>query len=127
LALIDRIGPKHGENVVAHELLAHVFDEDVLRLYAEQERLVLRGTQLLALAEIGGKGDHLGAVFGLQPLQDDRGVETARIGEHDLLDGRLVGHDVFLNSGGVRARCNWPTVGRSVRATPLGVQGAMRG
>jgi hypothetical protein len=31
--------------------------------------------QLLALAEIGGEGHHLAAVFGLQPFQDDRGVE----------------------------------------------------
>ena len=58
----------------------------LLRLDAEQQRLLARGRQLLALAEIGREGDDLAAIGGLQPLQDDRGVEPARIGEHDLLD-----------------------------------------
>jgi hypothetical protein len=44
------------------------------------------GSSSLALAEIGSEGDDLGAELGLQPLEDDRGVETAGIGEHDLLD-----------------------------------------
>ena len=50
--------------------------------------LLPRRLQLLALAEVGGEGHHLAAVVGLQPLQDDRGVEAAGIGEHDLLGGR---------------------------------------
>ncbi|MEA3032275.1 MAG: argininosuccinate synthase [Sphingomonadales bacterium] len=40
--------------------------------------------ELLALAEIGREGDHLAAIGGLQPFQDDRGVEPARISEHHL-------------------------------------------
>src|SRR5690606_32775677 len=40
------------------------------------------------LAEIGGEGHHLGPVLGLQPLEDDRGVEPAGIGEDDFLHGR---------------------------------------
>src|ERR1700712_3446943 len=43
------------------------------------------GLQLLALPEVGGEGHHLRPVLGLQPLQDDRGVQPAGIGEHDLL------------------------------------------
>ena len=39
-----------------------------------------------ALAQIGGEGHDLRAVLGLQPFQDDRGVQPARIGEHDFLD-----------------------------------------
>jgi hypothetical protein len=54
-------------------------------LDAEQQRLVARRAELLALAEVGGEGHHLAAVGGLQPLQDHAGVEPAGIGEHDLL------------------------------------------
>ena len=91
LALVERVGAEHREHVVAHELLAQVLDEDVLGLDAEQERLVARGRELLALAEIGGEGDDLAAIGDLQPFQDDRCVEAARIGEHHLLDVAL-GH-----------------------------------
>ena len=86
LALVDRVGAEHREHEVADEFLAQVLDEDVLRLDAEQQRLLARGLELLALAEIGGEGHHLAAIGGLQPLQDDRGVEPAGIGEHDFLD-----------------------------------------
>jgi hypothetical protein len=43
LPLIDRVGPEHREHIIAHELLAHVLDEDVLRLDAEQLRLARAG------------------------------------------------------------------------------------
>src|SRR5262249_61797161 len=56
LAFIERIAPKHREHVVAHKLLAQVLDEDVLRLDAECKRLLPRRLELVALAEIGGKG-----------------------------------------------------------------------
>ncbi len=48
--------------------------------------LLARRLQLATLAEIGGEGDDLRAELGLQPLQDDGGVEPARIGKHHLLD-----------------------------------------
>ena len=86
-ALVERVGAKHREHVVAHEFLAQVLDVDVLRLDAEHQRLFARGLDLAALAEVGREGHHLGAVGLLQPLQNDRGVEAARIGEHHLLDG----------------------------------------
>ena len=87
LALVDRVRPEHREDVVADELLAQILDEDVLRPDAEQLRLAPRRLDLLALAEVGGEGDDLGAIFGLKPFEDDRGVEPARISEHDLLGG----------------------------------------
>ena len=86
LAFIDGVGAEHREHEVAHEFLAQVLDEDVFRLDAGAQRLLARGAELLALAEIGGEGDHLAAIGGLQPFQDDRGVEPAGIGEHDFLD-----------------------------------------
>jgi hypothetical protein len=91
LALIDCVGAEHREDVVAHELLAQVHDEDVLGLDAKQQRLVARRPQLLALAQVGGEGHHLAAVLGLQPFQDDRGVEAAGVGEHHFFHGRVHG------------------------------------
>ncbi len=99
-ALIHRVGAEHREDVVLHEGLAQVVHEDVLGLDAEQQRLVARRAQFLALAEIGGEGDDLAAIGRLQPLQDDRGVETAGIGEDDFLDGLLGGHEHSLTGLG---------------------------
>ncbi|MNJ61334.1 hypothetical protein D3C77_571170 [compost metagenome] len=89
LALIDGVGAEHREDEVAHELLAQVVDEDVLGLDAQLQRLLLGGGQLLALAQVGGEGHHLGVILRLQPLQDDRRVQPARIGEDDFLGGGL--------------------------------------
>src|SRR5207248_8158496 len=85
LALIHRIGAEHRKYIVADEFLAQILDEDVFRLDAEQERLRPRRLELLALAEIGSEGYDLSAIRLLQPLQDDGGVQSARIGEHDFL------------------------------------------
>jgi hypothetical protein len=88
--LVERVRPEHRKDEVAHEFLAHVLDMDVLGPHPQQFRLGARRLQLLALAQIGGEGHHLAAVFGLQPFQDDRGVEPAGIGKHDFL-GRDIG------------------------------------
>ena len=62
----------------AHELLAQII--------VEQDR---------ALAEIGGEGDDLAAVSGLQPFEDDRGVEPSGISEDDFLHFALrLGHGI---------------------------------
>ena len=84
LALILRIGAKHRENEIAHEFLAQILDVDVFGGHAQELGLLARGLELLALAEIGGKGDHLASVFRLQPFEDDRGIEPPRIGKHDF-------------------------------------------
>src|SRR5690606_36420597 len=42
------------------------------------------GLELLALADVGGEGDHLAAVGVLQPLEDHRGVEATGIREDHL-------------------------------------------
>jgi hypothetical protein len=89
LALIHRVGAEHREDEIAHELLAQILDEDVLRFDAELERLGARRLQLLALAEIGGESDDFAAVGVLQPLQDHRGVQSARISQYDLFDARF--------------------------------------
>ena len=88
LPLIERIGPEHGEDEIAHELLAQVVHIDLL--HAHGLGLGAGRLQLLALAEIGREGHDLAAIGLPEPVQDDGGVEAARIGEHHPLD--LVAH-----------------------------------
>ena len=58
--LVLRVGAEHGEDVVAHEFVAQVFDEDVLGLDAEQQGLLARRLEFLALAEVRREGHDLG-------------------------------------------------------------------
>ena len=98
-ALIEGVGAKHREHVVPDELLAQVLDEDVLLLDAEQLGLAAGRLQLLALAEVGGKGHDLAAVGLLQPLQDDRRVQPAGVGQDcffHLARGAFGGHETYL-------------------------------
>jgi hypothetical protein len=90
-AFIDGVGAEHREDEVADELFAHVLDEDLLD--AKHLGLLACRLEFLALAEIGGKRHDFGAEFGLKPFQDDRGVEAAGIGEHDLLHVFMRCHD----------------------------------
>ena len=63
------------------------------RSFAKNSRAIERAKSAPGVTvAVGGECDDFATVFRLQPLQDDRGVETARIGEHDLLHG-LVGHE----------------------------------
>src|ERR1700741_2410484 len=96
LALVHRVGAEHREDEVAHELLAQVLDEYVARLDAELQGFLLCRRKLPALADVGGEGHHFAAVLVLQPLQNDRGVETARVGEHYFV--YLPFHLTFPNS-----------------------------
>ena len=84
LALIDGVGPKHREDEVSDEFLAEVFDVDLL--HTKLFGLLPGGLKLLALADVGGEGDDLAAVLVLQPLEDDRGVESTGVGQHNFLD-----------------------------------------
>ncbi len=85
-AFVERIHPEHREDEIAHEFFAEILDVDVLDTH--ELGLLARRLELLALAEIGREGDDLRAVGALQPFEDDRGVEPARIGKHHLLDVR---------------------------------------
>src|SRR5262249_10480356 len=82
---------KHREDIVAHEFLAQILDEDVLRLDAEEQRFLPRRLELLALAEVGRERHDFAVIGRAQPLEDDGGVEPARIGEHHFPD-RGCGH-----------------------------------
>ncbi|MND97227.1 hypothetical protein D3C80_895430 [compost metagenome] len=114
LAFIEGVGAEHREDEVAHELFAQVVDEDVLGLDAQLQRLLLGWGQFFALAQVGGEGDDLRTVFLLQPLQDDRRVQPARIGEDDFLGGGR-GHgskNPFGTRGGVSGALKGPDAPR---------------
>ena len=84
LALVKGVGAEHREDEIAHEFLAQILDEDLLDPHALG--LFPRRPELLALADIGGECHDLAAIGLLQPAQDDRRIEAARIGEHDFFD-----------------------------------------
>ena len=86
IALIASICAHHREHEIAHEFLTQIVDEDVLVGNPHQLRLGARGLELLALPEVGSEGDDLAIIGHLQPFEDDRGVEPARIGEHHAVN-----------------------------------------
>ena len=89
LPLVEGVGTEHGEDVVAHERSLQILDVD----FPHPHGLGLGAGRLhlLALADVGGEGHHLGVVGFLQPAADNRGVQPPGIGQHDLLNC-LVGH-----------------------------------
>ena len=102
IALVPRIGAHHREDEIADEFLFQIVDIDMFGLDPHQLGLGARGLQFFALPQIGGEGHHFAAIGDLQPLQDDAGIETARIGEDDALEG--LGHDGTFGEGMTRAR-----------------------
>ena len=86
-AFVQCIGAEHGEHKVTHKLFAQVFNEDVAGLDAHLDGFGTCWLYFLALANVGGEGDHLAVVLVLQPFQDDGGVQTARVGENNALGG----------------------------------------
>jgi hypothetical protein len=86
-ALVHGIRAQHREEEVADELLAEI--DDVNRAGAGAQGLLADRDGLLALAHIGAERHDLAAVALDEPSQDDRGVEPARIGQHDLLRVRV--------------------------------------
>src|SRR5690606_36748116 len=107
-SLILRIGAKHREYEIADKFFAYILDVDFLD--AEHLRLPARRLEVaVALAEVGGEGDDFSAQFGLQPLQDDGGVEAARIGEYDLLYVFQLGHLYRFRDQVSRARYHAPS------------------
>ena len=89
VAFVAGIGAHHREDVIAHEFFAQVLDEDVLVGDAHRTGLFARRFDLLALSEVGGEGHHFEPAFDLEPLGDNRGIETTGIGEDDAFD---IGH-----------------------------------
>ncbi len=89
-AFIDGVGAEHREDEIAHEFFAHILNENFLD--TQHFGLLACWFKFFALAEIGGKGDDFCVKLSLQPFQDDRGIETARIGENDLFNVFQLAH-----------------------------------
>src|SRR5262249_2156453 len=90
LVLVDGSGTEHREDVVPDELLPQVLDDRLARPR-------LAGTlgeprELRALPDVGPERDDLRAVALDQPAKDDRGVEPARVRQHNPADGSFRGH-----------------------------------
>ena len=82
LTLVNRPGTDHGENEIPGKLLLQIIDKTFRRPRAQ--RLGLEPVEFLLLPDIGAEGNDLRPVSFLQPLQQHRGVQAARISTYDL-------------------------------------------
>ena len=82
-AFVERVGAEHGEDEIADEFLAQVLDVDLL----DPEHFGLGPSffEFIPLADVGREGHDLAVVGLLKPFEDHRGIEPARVGEHNLL------------------------------------------
>ena len=94
LAFIKRVGPEHGEHKVTHKLLAQIFDEDVFGVDAHFDGFGPGRFNFLALTNVSGEGHHFTLVCVLKPLQNNGGVESTRVSQHDAF-GALFGDGFF--------------------------------
>ena len=82
LAFVQRTGAQRGPHVVAHELVAQVANDRLLR--ADRERLLARGLEVFVLADVGAEAHDLAAVLLDDPTHRDAGIEATRVGQDDL-------------------------------------------
>ena len=83
--LIDRARLHGGKGILGEKLLPQVHDVGLAG--AAGQGLLLQPLQLLvSLPQVRGKGDHLAAIVLFQPGHDARGIQSARIRQHHLLD-----------------------------------------
>ena len=92
LAFIDGIRAHHRIDEVAREFLNQV--EGMVPRGARAAGLGGETLQFLLLADVRGKGDDLRVVGLLQPFENDRGIEPARVCEDDFHGGASFGQRV---------------------------------
>ena len=83
LAFVYGVRAEHRKHEIADELFAQIFDENLL--HAQHARLLAGRLDFFALTDVRRERDDFAAVHVLQPFEDDRSVETARIGEHHFV------------------------------------------
>src|SRR5438876_5413777 len=105
--LVHGARAQHREDVIPDEGLPEILDVHLAR--AHLSRLRLDGLQVLSLAQVRAEGHHLAAIGLLQPFEDDRRVEAARVGQHNLLDHlSAASHGHRSRSSRIRiAFCTW--------------------
>ncbi len=77
--LVDRIRAEGRKDEIPGKLLLKIVDVDLCR--PGFDRLFPKSRQLLLLADVGGKADHLAAVGLDEPPHDHGRIQTSRIGE----------------------------------------------
>src|SRR5204862_7023302 len=53
-------------------------------------RLFVEAFEFFLLADVRAEGDHLGVIFFFKPREEDRGVQAARICQHDLHESSIM-------------------------------------
>ena len=85
LALVDGAGLHRGKGVLCEEFFAQV--DDVGSAGPTGEGLFLQPDEFfIALPDVGREGDDFTIIVLLEPGHDDRRVEAARVGQHNLVD-----------------------------------------
>ena len=84
LALIQRIGSEHRKDEIRCELFTQVVNVDFF--HAHRFGFGAGRAELFTLADVGGESHHFAVVSLLQPAQDHRSVQPARVGEDDFID-----------------------------------------
>ena len=80
----------HGGNDVIVDVIVGEIKHIELRC-ARLQRLFLKTLKLVCLTDVTRHRDNLAVVvIFLQPGDDDRGIETARVGENDFFDIRFI-------------------------------------
>ncbi len=82
LPFVERARLDHRKDEVARELLAEIVHLAAAR--AGRERLGFQAVEFLLLADIRAERDHFRPVRLLEPTEDDRRVQTARIRDDDF-------------------------------------------
>ena len=82
LAFVERPGLDHRENEFARELLTQVVHLAECR--TRGQRLDLQAVEFLLLTHVRAERDHFRPVRFLQPTQNDRGIQPARISDDDF-------------------------------------------
>src|SRR6266487_4138646 len=77
LAFVDRSRLDHGEDEVAREFLAQIFDETFR--CTGLERFLFKPVEFLLLPNVRAKRNDFGLIIFLEPAENDRGVETTGI------------------------------------------------
>ena len=92
LPLIQGVGPEDGEDKIPGKLFPQVFDIHLGR--AGGHGLDPHFVQFFPLPQISGKGHHRTLIGLHEPLENDRGIQPAGVGQDDFVD---ICHNSYLS------------------------------
>ena len=82
LPLVKRPGLHHGEDKIPRELLLQVID--ITPGSTRAECLRLQSLEFLLLTDVCAEGDDLSGVGFLDPVQNNGGIQTPRVGDNNF-------------------------------------------